>query len=100
MNPFEMVVIIVLICTVGGIIAKILQPRSAEGVDVNGNCSPRRGPWRHHGHAWGTPNGTQTVDMKPYVAKIEALEERIRVLERIVTDKSERLKRELDELED
>ena len=99
MNPFEMVVVIVLICTVGGIIAKVMQPHSANEADANVNTRQQhRGPWKQ-GHHWGQQARSSETDIKPYVARIDALEERIRVLERIVTDKTERLKRELDELE-
>ena len=100
MGPFEMIVYIVLICTAGGIIGRMMCPRSANGADANVNTRQRhRGPWGH-GHHGGPPPRNPEADIKPYVAKIDALEERIRVLERIVTDKTERLKRELNELED
>jgi len=41
----------------------------------------------------------EKTDVKPYLDKIETLEKRIRVLERIVTDKSHNLAREIDELD-
>lgn len=100
MGPFEMVVYIVLICTAGGIIGRMMYPRSANGADPNVNARyQRRGPWGHRHHGGPPPRNSES-DIKPHVARIDALEERIRVLERIVTDKTERLKRELDELED
>lgn len=93
MGPFEMVVYIVLIGVAGGVIGKMIAARHGGEDDTGNNGNhPRR-----RGHAWGSPNNSQE-DLKPYLEKIDALEERIRVLERIVTDKSERLSREIDDL--
>jgi|GEM_PF-403099 len=93
MGPFEMVVFIVLICTAGSIIGKYMH----------GKHSGKAGT--HHDHEssdwdWGTggPHYTRK-ELKPYLEKIDALEERIRVLERIVTDRRARLSREIDELQ-
>jgi hypothetical protein len=42
--------------------------------------------------------GHSRDELKPCLEKIAALEDRIRVLERIVTDRGDRLSREIDEL--
>ena len=98
MGPFEMVVYIVLISVAGGIIGKMIAAKHGGGGDEPKDSSGQgRGP-RGRRHAWG-PRQKDREDLKPYLEKIDALEERIRVLERIVTDKSERLKREIDELQ-
>jgi hypothetical protein len=92
MNPFEMVIGIVLIGTVGSLIGKYIHARYGSGPDKA----------HDHGHGHGRADGDRADDtrgeLKPYLEKIDALEERIRVLERIVTDRSERLSREIDEL--
>ena len=98
MGPFEMVVYIVLISVAGGIIGKMIAAKHGGGGDEAGNRGNQPGGSRRRRHPWG-PNHNQQEDLKPYLEKIDALEERIRVLERIVTDKSERLKREIDELQ-
>lgn len=98
MGPFEMVVYIVLISVAGGIIGKMIAAKhGGRGDDTGSGGKQPHGP-RNRRHAWG-PNQNAPDDLKPYLEKIDALEERIRVLERIVTDKSERLSREIDELQ-
>lgn len=91
MGPFEMVVWIVVICTLGSVIGKYLHAKhSKDGKESQPD-------WSNWDWGMGDP-GYSKKELKPYLEKIDALEERIRVLERIVTDKSGRLSREIDEL--
>ena len=69
MNPFEMVIGIVLIATIGSII------RAKYGV--------RRD---HRGGEYFVGNQNQDAETKALQAEIRALKERIQVLERIATD--------------
>lgn len=89
MNPFEMVIGIVLIATIGSLIGRYIHARYGGG-------SARSHGADHSDWDWGM--GYSKDELKPYLEKIDALEERIRVLERIVTDRGERLSREIDEL--
>jgi hypothetical protein len=77
MNPFEMVVIIVLIVTLGGVLK----------------------------HWVGTKHRFEDLEeqlkrtgVADQLKRIDLLEERVRTLERIVTDRSERLRNEIDSL--
>lgn len=90
MGPFEMTVYIVLIVVVAGIVRKHIQARHGKG---GGSEGQGHGDWGtgHHGYYSKT-------DLKPYLDKIDALEERIRVLEKIATDPSNRLSKEIDDL--
>jgi hypothetical protein len=99
MNPFEMVVIIVMISVAGSLIGKYIHAKHGGGKDNKASThSKDHGPdWSGWDWGAGGPHYTKK-ELKPYLEKIDALEERIRVLERIVTDKSERLSREIDEL--
>lgn len=72
MNPFEMVVIIVVISLLAGIAKQWINSRQTPEVDL----SP----------------------MENKISKLESLEERVRILEAIVTDKGYDLKKEIDNL--
>ena len=94
MNVFEFVIAIILITTIGSIIGKHLHNKHRK------DDAPSEPDWSDWG-GWGGQGKDPSYskkEMKPYLEKIDALEERIRVLERIVTDKSERLAREIDDL--
>ena len=77
MNPFEMVVLIIAIVTIG----KVLSNR------------------RHHGR-----NGSDVIAQDPDAARmkdeIRQLKERIAVLERLATDSTSSLDREIEKLRD
>jgi hypothetical protein len=77
MNPFEMVVIIVLIVTLGGVLKHWLATRH------------RFQDLEEQLRETGIPDQLERIDR---------LEERVRTLERIVTDRSERLRNEIDSL--
>ncbi|GGX49967.1 hypothetical protein [Saccharospirillum salsuginis] len=70
MDVFKFVIIIVLIGTVGGIVKEVLRNKRKSELKSN--------QWKDE--------------------RIEALEERVATLERILTDDKERLKREIDSL--
>ena len=74
MDVFEMVVWIVVVSCITGVITTWLKSRSEQGGDVAAALS------------------------KDQDEKIAALEDRIQVLERLVTDNREALKREIDAL--
>ncbi|MFQ5534608.1 MAG: hypothetical protein ACE5EM_07300 [Sphingomonadales bacterium] len=78
MNPFEMVVAIVLITVIGGVIRSKLKHQS-------GN------PDKFEGYL-------DEAGVTGQLQKIDQLEERIKVLERIVTDKNRSLADEIDNL--
>ena len=75
MNPFEMVVAIVLICVIAGAISR------------------RTGDKHKHGESRTTAKERAATQ-----ARIQELEERIEVLERIVTDKSYEVRQKFREL--
>jgi len=79
MNPFEMIVVIVVVCVVGGVISKRIKAREDREE-------------RNHGSL------KEADDLRD---QILTLEERIQVLERIVTDPSTRedLRRQFRDLE-
>ncbi|ALH81906.1 hypothetical protein [Sphingopyxis macrogoltabida] len=85
MNPFEMVIGIVLIVTIGSII------RAKYGV--------RRD---HRGGEYFVGNQNQDAETKALQAEIRALKERIQVLERIATDhnRAATLDEEIERLRD
>ncbi|NIJ37835.1 putative nucleic acid-binding Zn-ribbon protein [Sphingopyxis panaciterrae] len=85
MNPFEMVIGIVLIVTIGSII------RAKYGV--------RRD---HRGQEYFTGNPNQDAETKALQTEIRALKERIQVLERIATDhnRAATLDEEIERLRD
>lgn len=74
MNPFEMVVIIVIVAIGGGIIREHLRAKRLAGGSAH----------------------RDTLD--DALDRIEDLEERVRVLERVVTDDGYDLKRQIDDL--
>ncbi|WP_417319754.1 hypothetical protein [Emcibacter sp.] len=89
MGPFEMVVAIVLIAVIGGVIKNWLKARENGARLDLGTLA----------HDLGLDDDYYSKNqIKPYLDRIEGLEERIKVLERIVTDKSHNLSREIDEL--
>ena len=75
MNVFEMVVAIVLVCVIGSAISRRTS--------------------RKNKHAW---HRESTRERERTDARIQALEERIEVLERIVTDKSYDVRQKFREL--
>lgn len=90
MNPFEMVIGIVLIVTIGSII------RAKYGVHHG-----FRGRHGHHGPD-GAPPPRDDAETKALQAEIRALKERIQVLERIATDtnRAASLDEEIERLRD
>ncbi|MBL8652487.1 MAG: hypothetical protein JNL35_19030 [Sphingopyxis sp.] len=85
MNPFEMVIGIVLIVTIGGII------RAKHGI--------RRD---NKGNEYFAGNAADKEETKALLAEIRALKERIQVLERIATDgnRAASLDEEIERLRD
>lgn len=85
MNPFEMVIGIVLIVTIGSIV------RAKYGV--------RRD---HRGHDYVAGNPAGDAETKALQAEIRTLKERIQVLERIATDgnRAASLDQEIEKLRD
>jgi polyhydroxyalkanoate synthesis regulator phasin len=77
MNPFEMVVIIVLIVTLGGVIKQWVGTR-------------------HRLH--DMEDQLRKSGVSEQLQRIDQLEERVRTLERIVTDRAERLRNQIDSL--
>ena len=79
MNPFEMIVIIVLVCVSGGVIGNWIKAREDRKERSHGSVK-------------------EADDLRD---QIQTLEERIQVLERIVTDPSTRedLRRQFRDLE-
>ena len=87
MNPFEMVVAIIVIVTIGG----VLKARYGIHKDAAGNEVYRGG---------GDPTGA--VENARLKDELRSLKERIQVLERVITDtdSSVRLDREIESLRD
>jgi hypothetical protein len=85
MNPFEMVIGIVLIVTIGSVL------RARHGV--------RRD---RHGNEYFVGNASNEAETKALQAEIRALKERIQVLERIATDtnRAASLDEEIERLRD
>lgn len=77
MGPFEMVVAIVAIVTIG----KIIHIRHQSGKDWKGNALPQTDP-----------------DAARMRDEIRALKERVAVLERLATEDSSSLEREIEKL--
>ena len=75
MNVFEMVVIIVVIGSVAGLMREIIRAKRSAGTASH-----------------------ETLDEA--LDRIDDLEERVRVLERVVTDDRFDLKRQIDDLKD
>jgi hypothetical protein len=89
MNPFEMVIGIVLIVTIG----KILSAR----LGVNPRLSKRDGKWQGR-TLMADPDGVSAVESDRMKAEITRLNERLAVLERIATDPARRLSDEIESL--
>ena len=89
MNPFEMVVIIVLIVMGAGVVKNWLKAKENGARLDLGTLAEDLGLAEDY---------YSKSQIKPYLDRIEGLEERIKVLERIVTDKSHNLAKEIDEL--
>ena len=85
MNPFEMVIGIVLIVTIGSVL------RARHGVRLD-----------RHGNEYFVGNAGNEAETKALQAEIRALKERIQVLERIATDtnRAASLDEEIERLRD
>jgi erythromycin esterase-like protein len=89
MNPFEMVIAIVLIATIGG----VLKARYGVHKDRDGNQVYRG----------GTADAASTAENIRLRDEVRSLKERVQVLERVITDSetsSVRLDREIEKLRD
>jgi len=85
MDPFKMVVFIVLIVSIAGIIKSYFE-RGGRGASLMQDLGLDE--------SWGEdPSAVGT-----HIKKIDELEKRVQVLERIVTSKNYDLKREIDDL--
>jgi len=91
MNPFEMVVLIIAIVTVGSIIRTRQVGRY--GNRSMGRMFGRRGD----GDSEQAIESAETIRLRE---EVKALKERLQVLERIATDRENSLAREIDELRD
>ncbi len=90
MHVFEMVIWIVAICVIGGVIKSYLDRRKGSGGgDMMDEMMMDMGMGENY---------YSKAKMDPYLAKIDALEERVRVLERIATDKGHALAEEINRL--
>jgi len=87
MNPFEMVVLIIAIVTIGKVVS------AKYGIDAWGSRASRR---RDRGQLPDAVNPDEAARMK---SEITRLNERIQVLERLATDPSKRLSDEIDALD-
>ena len=85
MNPFEMVVLIIAIVTVGKIIS------AKYGIDPNRH-------WRRGGRAGVYNDGAVEAENDRMRSEIGQLKERIATLERLAVDKRSRLADEIDAL--
>jgi len=88
MDPFEMVVLIVLITTIGSVVKHRSQAKRWMS-----DVEQKTQDWMEDFEE----------DLDPYAdpklrKRVDDLEERVRILERIATDRSERLKRDIDSL--
>lgn len=90
MQVFEMVVLIVAICVFGNIIRSYFNRGKPDDSDAM-----RESFMEDMGLE--TPYYTKNK-IDPYLVKIDAMEERIQVLERIATDKGRNLASEIDNL--
>ena len=91
MNPFEMVIGIVLIVTIG----RVLSAR----LGVNPRLSKRDGK-RQGRTLLADSDGVSAAEADRMKAEITRLNERLAVLERIATDAPARLTAEIDKLRD
>ena len=85
MNPFEMVVAIVIIATIGGVL------KARYGV--------RKDKWGNEYNSGDTEAVAENVRLRD---EVRALKERVQVLERVITDNEsgQRLDREIEKLRD
>ncbi len=90
MNPFEMVVVIVLIVTIG----RVLQARFGGGNPVADRIRGRRGRELAALMAGQADNG----EAERLRLEVTRLNERIQVLERLAIDPAKRLSDEIDQL--
>ncbi|MFC7047710.1 hypothetical protein [Emcibacter nanhaiensis] len=88
MNVFEMIVLIVLVSTLGSAIMYWIKSKHDKGIDFD-ELSSELGL---------SDSYCSKQQMKACLARIDQLEERIRVLERIATDKGTNLAHEIDNL--
>ena len=89
MNPFEMVICIVLIVTIG----KILSARMGVNPRVSKRDIKRRGL-----NLMADDDGVSAAEADRMKAEITRLNERLAVLERIATDPAKRLSDEIESL--
>ena len=87
MNPFEMVVLIVAIMAVAGVM------RARYG-------APRTGRFMRRHRAWQDENQAEDPEKEMLRDEVKELKERVAVLERIATDSSSSLEREIEQLRD
>lgn len=101
MHVFEFVILIVAITVIGGIIRDRQR--------IKAGYAPRFGRKRGGKHGNGmdmgcplcaglTANGESPEEVEAKLAKLVALEDRVQVLEKIVTDKGRSLSEEIDSL--
>jgi hypothetical protein len=85
MNPFEMVVAIVIIATIGGVL------KARYGV--------RKDKWGNEFHSGDAETSAENMRLRD---EVRALKERVQVLERVITDNEsgQRLDREIEKLRD
>ena len=84
MNPFEMVVMIVLIVTIGRVLAGRMGKHGAVAKGLSGNSD----------------DGASVAEAARLRSEVTRLNERIQVLERLATDPAKRLSDEIDSLKD
>ncbi|PHZ84859.1 hypothetical protein [Paremcibacter congregatus] len=90
MTLWSMIVAVVAISVIGGIIMQYLKGKE-KGVDYDlDGLAEKLG--------LGDGGGMSKKALKPYLDRIDQLEERVRVLERIATDKGRSLADEIDQL--
>ena len=83
MNPFEMVVMIVAIVMISSVVGSVLRARYGIRRDKQGN-----------------EVAVSDAETQRLRDEVRSLKERIGVLERIATDRSSSLEREIDQLRD
>ncbi|VAX06614.1 FIG00636713: repeated hypothetical protein [hydrothermal vent metagenome] len=89
MHVFEMVVLIVAIVVIGGLIKSYFERNKVGGSsDAFDDLM----------HEFGLSDYYSKKEVDVYIKKIEAMEQRIQVLERIATDKGRDLADEIDNL--
>ncbi|PHZ84090.1 hypothetical protein [Paremcibacter congregatus] len=90
MNPFEMVVLIVMVVMVAGVLKSFIERKKPGG--QSGDMMDK------FMDDMGLGDYATKSSLAPYLEKIDAMEERIRVLERIATDKKRNLADEINRL--